>query len=315
MIMRQWGILTLAVVAATTVALSDSADAKRLGGGGSLGAQRQSIAPKPPATAPGAAAQPVMPAQPGAALPAKPAAPATAAPSGMSRWFGPIAGIAAGLGLAALLSHFGLPEGFGSFLLLALLGIGVVLVVRMLLARRAPVKPTMRYAGAGGPGAMPAGYDPEPLPSWGGAPKLEPVMPAAAPASNPAAPSAKPLPPGFDAAGFVKQAKLQFGRLQAAYDAGDRGALSEVMTPEMLAEVTRELGARGEHRATEVVTLNAEVLEVTTEGGTHWASVRYTGLLREDGEPVPKPIDEVWNLTKPADGSSGWLLAGIQQVA
>jgi predicted lipid-binding transport protein (Tim44 family) len=43
--------------------------------------------------------------------------------------------------------------------------------------------------------------------------------------------------------------------------------------------------------------------------------VRYTGVVREDGEANPKPIDEVWNLTKPVDGSSGWLLAGIQQTA
>src|SRR5258706_10816029 len=109
--------LVLAVVAgvvAASLMMSVPAEAKRLGGGGSLGGQR-SMAPKPPATAqttpsspttPNASNQPVMPAQPGSALAAKPAAAAAAAPSGMSRWLGPIAGIAAGLGIAALLSHF-----------------------------------------------------------------------------------------------------------------------------------------------------------------------------------------------------------------
>jgi predicted lipid-binding transport protein (Tim44 family) len=57
------------------------------------------------------------------------------------------------------------------------------------------------------------------------------------------------------------------------------------------------------------------VLEVTTEGDKYWASVRFTGLLREDGEPVPKSVDEIWNLTKPVNGKSGWLLAGISQLA
>ena len=28
----------------------------------------------------------------------------------------------------------------------------------------------------------------------------------------------------------------------------------------------------------------------------------------------PVQFTEVWNLVKPADGSSGWLLAGIQQM-
>ncbi len=43
-------------------------------------------------------------------------------------------------------------------------------------------------------------------------------------------------------------------------------------------------------------------------------SVRFTGLLREDGTVLPKDFDEVWNLVKPVDDSSGWLLAGIQQT-
>ena len=123
--MKHLGFALAVALAAVTFVVSDYADAARLGGGRSLGTQRQSIAPQhatPPASSqnPNAASQPVMPAQPGA-VPAKPGTPAAApAASGMSRWLGPIAGIAAGLGIAALLSHFGLPEGLGSFLLLAL---------------------------------------------------------------------------------------------------------------------------------------------------------------------------------------------------
>jgi len=312
--MKQLGLWVLAAATAVTLAFSVAAEAKRLGGGSSLGAQRQSIAPKPPATAPGAAAQPVMPAQPGAALPAKPAAAPAAAPSGMSRWLGPIAGIAAGLGLAALLSHFGLPEGLGSFLLLALAAVAVVFVVRMLLARRSPAAAPMQYAGAGrdvgaaAPPPVPA------APAWGAPAKSEPVMPAAttAPVAVPTAPA---IPAGFDVAGFVKQAKMQYIRMQAAYDAGNRAALAELTTSEMLVEIERELAARGEHRPTEVVSIDADLLEVTTEGRSHWASVRFTGVVREDGESTAKPVDEVWNLAKPVDGSSGWVLAGIQQYA
>jgi predicted lipid-binding transport protein (Tim44 family) len=312
--MQKLGIVMVVALATAAFVASDLAAARRLGGGGGLGMQRQSVAPRPPAAAPGAAAQPVMPAQPGAALPGKAAAAATPAASGMSRWMGPIAGIAAGLGLAALLSHFGLPEGLGSFLLLALLVIAGIAVVRMLMSRRAGPRPAMQYAGATEPSLTP-GYRAEPAPAWGGAPRREPVMPAGDPASPASGPAARPFPPGFDAEGFARQAKIQYNRLQAAYDAGDRTLMAEVMTPEMFAEVCRELASRGEHKPTEVVSLDAGVLEVTTEGASHWASVRYTGLVREDGEANPKAVDEVWNLTKPVDGSSGWLLAGIQQTA
>ena len=329
--MKNYRIALIAALAAVSVSVvvGSVAEAKRLGSGSSMGAQRQSVAPRPPAAPPGAAAQPVMPAQPGAALPAKPATPAAAAPaaSGMSKWLGQIAGIAAGLGLAALLSHFGLPEGLGSLLLVALLAVAVVFVVRMLLARRQQPRPAMQYAGGAEPRVAPGAFVPAPIesaapapasspsasptgtPAWGSERKPEP------PAGTQAALFAKPLPPGFDAAGFAEQAKAQFRRLQAAYDTADRKTLADVMTPAMFAEASRELAARLDHRPTEVVALNAEVLEVATEGGQHWASVRYTGAVREDGEPADKPLDEVWNLTKPVDGSSGWLLAGIQQTA
>ena len=127
-------------------------------------------------------------------------------------------------------------------------------------------------------------------------------------------PSRGRFPPGFDPKPFLEQARMQFTRLQAAYDEGDRTMLADVMTPELFAEVSQELDARRSHVPTEIVALNPEIVEVATEGDQHWASVRFRGLLREDGGPLPRPFDEMWNLVKPADGSSGWLLAGIRQL-
>jgi predicted lipid-binding transport protein (Tim44 family) len=302
--MRKLGIVMAIVLATAAVVASDLADARRLGGARSFGVQRQSVAPRPAAT-PGAAAQPVMPTQPGAAA----ATPAPTTAGGASRWLGPLAGLAAGLGLGALLAHFGMPAGLGSVLLLALLAVAAILVVRALISRRAPPRPAIQYAGGAEPTMRSIAEAPDATP-WGNPARREPVL-----GTGNAPIESRSLPPGFDAEGFARQAKIQFTRLQAAYDAGDRQAMAAVMTPEMYAEVCRDLASRGEHRATEVVALNAGVLEVATEGAHHWASVRYTGLVREDGEATPKPIDEVWNLTKPVDGSSGWLLAGIQQTA
>ncbi len=313
--MTRSAFLAAALFAIASILVSTAADAARLGGGRSLGAQRPSVAPRmatPPASSPSAAAnQPVMPATPGATLPAKPATPATPAPSGASRWLGPIAGIAAGLGLAALLSHFGLPEGLGSFLLIALLVIGGIFVVRRLFARREQTQRPLAYAGSASP-AGPAAFEMPKAPNRDTRSRIEPVLgPSAA-----AAPTMTThLPPGFDAEAFVKHAKQQFVRLQAAHDAGDLKLLAEVLTPEMLSEVTRDLDGGGARIPTDVLTLAAEVLDVATEGDRHWASVRFTGTMRESGSTAPVAFDEVWNLTKPVDGSTGWLLAGIQQPA
>ena len=68
----------------------------------------------------------------------------------------------------------------------------------------------------------------------------------------------------------------------------------------------------GQH--TDVVSLNADLLELATEKDRHWASVRFSGMMRETPGTEPVGFAEVWNLVKPVDGSSGWLLAGIQQM-
>ena len=102
-----------AIVVASTLAVAPSvSDAKRFGGGSSSGMQRS----MPNST-------PAKPAAPQQAAPA--AAPTgAAAPAAAKRsWMGPIAGLAAGLGIAALMSHLGLGEAFGNFLMLALLAV------------------------------------------------------------------------------------------------------------------------------------------------------------------------------------------------
>jgi predicted lipid-binding transport protein (Tim44 family) len=83
----------------------------------------------------------------------------------------------------------------------------------------------------------------------------------------------------------------------------------------MQAEIAHDLATRGAHVATDVVTLDADVVEVVRDGDNYVASVRFHGTLREDGAPMPQPFEELWHLVKPVDGSSGWLLAGIQQYA
>ncbi|MEP7084600.1 MAG: Tim44-like domain-containing protein, partial [Betaproteobacteria bacterium] len=226
--------------------------------------------------------------------------------AGWRRFMGPIAGIAAGLGIAALMSHMGLSEQFGNFLMIALFVIAAIFIFRLLFRRSPPATQDrgIQYAGAGAGAGGPAPIGASPAPMFGG--------------SNAAAPRVEPsvnmFPPGFEAEPFLRQAKLNFARLQSAYDTGDTSTLRDVMTPEMYAEVGKDLAARATHHPTEIVTLNAEIIEVTTENGFHWASVRFTGLLREDGAPTALPFDEAWNLKKAISGETGWLLAGIQQL-
>jgi predicted lipid-binding transport protein (Tim44 family) len=300
----------MAVVLTLGLSLSLDAEAKRLGGGKSGGMQRQAVTA--PAQAPGGTSTPsTIPGQ--ATAPA--AAGATAAAAPKRSWMGPVAGLAAGLGLAALASHFGFGEALANMLTIALLAMGVMLAIGFVMRKRAQ-GPAM--AGAGGvPPATAAQADQgmfrTPVQPQGGSLIGSRVGSGAVAAAGTAVGQ---IPAGFDVPGFVRNAKDQFLALQAANDARDVQALSRFLTPEMLEIVRGEIAERGTAtQATEVFGLEAQVLEVAEEADRYVVSVRFTGSVREQPGVVPDDLDETWHLTKPRHGAGGWLVAGIQQAA
>ncbi len=278
--------------------MAQDAEAKRLGGSGSFGMRRDAGAMKAPASPPPKQAQQAAPASP-AAAPAAAAAPK----SGMSRWLGPLAGLAAGIGLAALLSHFGMGEGVANFLMIALAVMAVIFVVRLIFRKKQP-ESGMQYAGATAGANAPANFQParfEPSVVGGGA--------SAATANS------GDIPADFDVEGFVRQAKLNFVRMQAANDRGDMDDIREFTSPEVFAEIQMQYQERGKSaQQTDVVVLNAELLDLATEDQRHIASVRFFGQLREDTNSTPEAFSELWHLTKPVDGGRGWRVDGIQQA-
>lgn len=283
-------LISFVVAIFTLGGVIPDAEARRFGGGGSFGMQRQATpqqAPRQPA------AQPTRPA----------AQPAAGTQAGKRSWMGPIAGLAAGLGLAALFSHLGLGEELGSLLLIALLVFGAVMLFRMLSRRASSAQAgtRMQYAAAT-PGADPSQV-------YGGT--------TGSSGDNPSSAGSAPTAyADFDAEGFARQAKLNFIRLQAAHDEGNLDDIRTFTTPEMFAEISLQIG---EHHAdgqrTDVVDLNADVIEVTEDDLRYIVSVRFNGLIRENKDAAPAPFDEVWHLTKGKNDSRGWVIAGIQQVS
>jgi predicted lipid-binding transport protein (Tim44 family) len=92
------------------------------------------------------------------------------------------------------------------------------------------------------------------------------------------------IPADFDVEGFLRQAKLNFVRLQAANDRGDMDDIREFTAPELFAEIRMQFQERGgKVQETDVMQLDAELLEVVTEDKRHIASVHFSGQLREDG--------------------------------
>jgi predicted lipid-binding transport protein (Tim44 family) len=318
--MKQWLIGALvAVVAATSV--PTDAEARRFGGGSSSGLQRS----MPARTAPDAPPpKPATPAQGQQAAPANAGA-AGAAPAAAAKrsWMGPIAGLAAGLGIAALMSHLGLGEAFGNFLMLALLAVAAVFLVRLVMRRMSGAAPVRgpALAGAGGPSGSPwqapaaserRGLDATPAASSTPPAALTgSTVPAAA---QPAPPARAFVPAAFDAEGFSRIAKMIFIRMQAANDSADLEDLRKFTTPEMFAAARLDIQERGPSaQHTDVVRVDADVLDVADEAERQIVSVRFHGQVVEEAGAAPVDFDEIWHLVKPHDDSRSWAIAGIEQ--
>lgn len=271
--------LTLLIAACSLSLVAVDAEARRLGGSRNLGMQRNvQQAPKPPAQQQQAAAAPA-PQQPAAAG---------------SRWAGPLAGLALGAGLMALFLNNGVAGVLMGLLLLAAIAGVAVMAFRALRGRAgAP----LQYAG-------------------GSEPSLAAVAESGAAPHSVAATTATAgrWPADFNAAEFLRHARLNFVRLQEAHDARDSAALADFLTSDLLAEVEAQWQAESATGKTDVVTLESEVLDVVTEGLLYIVSVRFSGLIREGDSAEAQPFAEIWHLEKPLRGATGWLVSGIQQA-
>ena len=283
-------LLSFLLVALMSFTLAmDLAQAKRFGGGGNLGKQRPSYSQRAAPQTP-----PASPSQ-------QQASPRPA--SNASRWLGPLAGLAAGGLLASLL--FG--DAFQGlqvldFLLLGAVGLGAYLLFRSLRQKSAPPATARRYAGAAasGPNFQ--------VPEIGSGLKQGPMADKA--------PVSSVRPAWFNEETFLEAAKTHFTRLQAAWDAGDMAEIRSYTTPQLFAELNRERAQLGNQKQfTQVLDLNTELVDSVTEGDQFIASVRFSGLIREEEQGEAHPFSEIWHVQRSlTDPQAHWYVAGIQQA-
>ncbi len=321
--MKLWSVV-LAVALALTGLNAEAA--KRLGGGKSIGKQSSNVTQREAASGGTTAA---------AAKPA--AAPAAAAQPAKRPWGAMLGGLAAGLGLAWLAHSLGFGEGFGQFMLIALLVLVAMGAIGWFLRKRQPVQSRgaspYAFQGAGAanvPATDSKAYRPENVGNDASARPWERNSMLFEPASAPQASGSMigsalagsqvwGVPAGFDTDGFLQAAKRNFVTLQAAWDKSDIEALRAMMTDGMLQEIQSQLAERETHTGgvvnhTDVVMIEAQLLGIEDVGEDYMASVEFSGMIREEPSAGPSPFREVWNMTKPKSGTSGWLVSGVQAL-
>ena len=266
--------------------LAFDAEAKRMGGGKNVGTQRsitqQQAKPTPQQQAP--------------------AAPA-ATPSSGSKWGGALAGLAAGGLLAALFMGGAFEDINMADILVILLLVGAVFLIIRMMRKPRTEEPAqaMQYSGMN---TTQDRFTPPPF------------TPAAS-ASDETVQSQSGIPADFKVEPFLKHAKASFIKLQAAHDRCDIDEIRDYTTPEMHAEISAQIKESGNVQQTsEVMFIDAHLLEVETSDDMAVASVRFAGQMRGLPDGEPEAFDEIWHVQKDLrDPQAAWLLAGIQQVS
>lgn len=324
--MKIWSIILSAMLALTLTLAGADAQAKRLGGGKSIGKQSSNVTQREAGGGSSATSA------------AKPATPAAAAPAVAPKrpWGAMLGGLAAGLGLAWLASSLGMGGAFGQVIMFALLALVIMLVIGFVMRKLkgqqsgGPVQAPYAFQGAGGAGTAttPKNYSPDNVGNDASARPWERnsmAFDASKNASGSMIGSALlgsqnwGVPAGFDADGFLAASKTNFLTLQDAWDRSDISSLRSMMTDEMLEQIKVQLADRESHTGggtnkTDVVMLNAQLLGIEELNDVYMASVEFSGMIREDASAGASPFREVWNMTKPRNGGSGWLVAGVQAL-
>jgi predicted lipid-binding transport protein (Tim44 family) len=272
--------------------LAFDAEARRMGGGKNVGTQRQTTTQQQ--AAPNAQQSPA-------------AAPAAASKGG-SKWGGALAGLAAG-GLLAALFMGGAFENINmmDIVTLLLLAGAVFFIIRMLRKPKTGEQPSMQYSGMNTNTQDRFNIPPFNLPAAG----------TAAADNSETVHHRANIPADFKVEPFLRNAKASFMRLQTAHDHGDVNEIRDYTTSEMLAEISAQINERGSaQQKTEVMFIDANLLEVETTHDMAIASVRFTGQLRDVPDGEPEAFDEIWHVQKDLKNPNAtWLLAGIQQVS
>ena len=314
--MKIWSIVLSATMALSLGFAATNADAARLGGGKSVGKQSSNVTQRE-------AVKPATPAAPAAAPAAAPKKP----------WGAMLGGLAAGLGLAWLASSLGLGGAMANIMMFALLAIVAVVVIGFVMRKMKggnTGQGQSPYAMQGaGNAATPLGYSPENVGNDASARPWERNSMAFDASKSAGTGSmigsglsgsqAWGVPADFDAEGFLKACKANFMTLQDAWDRSDINSLRAMMTDDMLSEIKTQLAERESHTGvnvnkTDVQMLDAKLLGIEELADVYMASVEFSGMIREDASAGASPFREVWNMTKPRNGSGGWLVAGVQAL-
>lgn len=274
--------LSIALALCLGLTFSLEADARRFGGGKSVGSS-----PKH--------SQTQQRQQPAAGQPA--GTPAPAAASGASRFLGPLAGLAAG----GLLASMFMGDGFEGLQIMDMLlfGLAAFVIYKLIASRRRKMPQT---ATAGGPALEREAYSDNKQSLFGGS------------ASGATTASAINAPAWFNEASFLQAAQEHFNALQQHWDANEMQEIAEFVTPDMLTLLTTERSSLGDAmQSTYIDDLSVQLDGIDEQSTVTVATITFHGIAKTSRFEQGEAFSESWNMERQSGENQPWLIAGIRQ--
>lgn len=310
--MKTWKSIALCAACLATLSLAapDLAEAARIGGGRSFGSSSIMSRPAtPPSGAFRGGSSSVNRQAPLASSRADGGA-ATMTRNNTGLLGGLFGGLLAGTVLGSLFGGTGMGAGMmGGFMNLLLLGLLVYFGVRMFRRFRG-ASSQQNTQDSRNVHAYEAPRQQEQSGAWDNLRAEQPVQQAAEATSEVA------LPADFDQDEFLRGAKAAFTRLQASWDRRDLADIANFATEDVMKELRRQAEEDPNPGKTEILLVNASVIEVRDEDNLRRVAVYFDVLMREDQRAArPEQVREVWHFVCSRAEGDSWKLDGIQQLS
>lgn len=118
----------------------------------------------------------------------------------------------------------------------------------------------------------------------------------------------------FNTEEFLAGAKKLYVRMQESWDLRDIDDIKQFTSPIMHKDIEEQFKEDPNPSKTEIILINASVLEVKQEGDYEQAAVLFDVLLKEAESAENEQVKEIWNFSRSKAKAGTWILDGIQTI-
>lgn len=118
----------------------------------------------------------------------------------------------------------------------------------------------------------------------------------------------------FNTEEFLAGAKQLYVRMQESWDLRDIDDIKQFTSPVMHKDIEEQFKEDPNPSKTQIILINANVLEVKQEGDYEQVAVLFDVLMKEAENQDNEQVKEIWNFSRNKAKNGTWILDGIQNA-